>query len=318
MRGHFSPRTPDLPVFGARVLGLFLCVRLTLTYLRHNLPQELLAELYGVWQATVSRVISTYTPLIAACLNGSAPTVEDLDPTAQLIIDGTLLQCWSWKDHSELYSGKHKTTGLNVQVACTLSGHPGLDLRPPGRMHARRSGPAPQRPARRPRHRPARRGVTTQAYWRQGVHRTGHDHPEKKTRKTSPPPRRQGLQPGRQPDPLQDRIESSPTSRPGESCTPATEDHRKPSRKPSPQSSDSYSPTPYAQLAKANPGRVMWDDNGNIGKRYRRQDEIGTPHCVVIDFQTLEDDTVTVRDRDTTEQKRVQVADLLGQPAHAA
>ena len=83
-----------LPVFGARVLGLFLCVRLTLTYLRHNLPQELLAELYGVSQATVSRVISTYTPLIAACLNGSVPTVEDLDPTAQLNIDGTLLQCW--------------------------------------------------------------------------------------------------------------------------------------------------------------------------------------------------------------------------------
>ena len=116
---HASGR---LPVFGARVLGLFLCVRLTLTYLRHNLPQELLAELYGVWQATVSRVISTYTPLIAACLNGSVPTVEDLDPTAQLIIDGTLLQCWSWADHPELYSGKHKTTGLNVQVACTPSG----------------------------------------------------------------------------------------------------------------------------------------------------------------------------------------------------
>ena len=66
----------------------------------------------------------------------------------------------------------------------------------------------------------------------------------------------------------------------------------------------------YAQLAKANPGRVMWDDNGNIGKRYRRQDEIGTPHCVVIDFQTLEDGTVTVRERDTTEQRRVKVSDL--------
>lgn len=67
----------------------------------------------------------------------------------------------------------------------------------------------------------------------------------------------------------------------------------------------------YAQLAKANPGRVMWDDNGNIGKRYRRQDEIGTPHCVVIDFQTLEDDTVTVRERDTTEQRRVVVDKLV-------
>ena len=66
----------------------------------------------------------------------------------------------------------------------------------------------------------------------------------------------------------------------------------------------------YAELAKANPGRVMWDDNGNIGKRYRRQDEIGTPHCVVIDFQTLEDGTVTVRERDTTGQRRVKVEEL--------
>ena len=66
----------------------------------------------------------------------------------------------------------------------------------------------------------------------------------------------------------------------------------------------------YASLAKANPGRVMWDDNGNIGKRYRRQDEIGTPHCVVIDFQTLEDGTVTVRERDTTEQRRVKIEEL--------
>lgn len=57
-------------------------------------------------------------------------------------------------------------------------------------------------------------------------------------------------------------------------------------------------------------GAVMWDDNGNIGKRYRRQDEIGTPHCVVIDFETLEDGTVTVRDRDTTEQKRVKIEEL--------
>ena len=67
----------------------------------------------------------------------------------------------------------------------------------------------------------------------------------------------------------------------------------------------------YASLSQKNPGRVMWDDNGNIGKRYRRQDEIGTPHCVVIDFQTLEDDTVTVRERDTTEQRRVNIKDLV-------
>ena len=66
----------------------------------------------------------------------------------------------------------------------------------------------------------------------------------------------------------------------------------------------------YTGLSKKNPGRVMWDDNGNIGKRYRRQDEIGTPHCVVVDFQTLEDDTVTIRERDTTEQRRVKIGEL--------
>jgi glycyl-tRNA synthetase len=57
-------------------------------------------------------------------------------------------------------------------------------------------------------------------------------------------------------------------------------------------------------------GNVTWDDNGNIGKRYRRQDEIGTPYCITVDFDTLEDDTVTVRDRDTATQERVAISDL--------
>jgi len=61
---------------------------------------------------------------------------------------------------------------------------------------------------------------------------------------------------------------------------------------------------------KAEFGNVMYDDNGNIGKRYRRQDEIGTPYCVTIDFDTLQDDTVTVRSRDTTEQQRVKSNEL--------
>jgi glycyl-tRNA synthetase len=56
--------------------------------------------------------------------------------------------------------------------------------------------------------------------------------------------------------------------------------------------------------------RVAWDDRGNIGKRYYSQDEIGTPWCVTVDFQTLEDDTVTVRDRDTTKQERVKIEEL--------
>ena len=54
-----------------------------------------------------------------------------------------------------------------------------------------------------------------------------------------------------------------------------------------------------------------WDERGNIGKRYFAQDEIGTPWCVTIDFQTLEDDSVTVRDRDTAKQERVSVDKLV-------
>lgn len=69
----------------------------------------------------------------------------------------------------------------------------------------------------------------------------------------------------------------------------------------------------YKMLAQEMP--CEFDDNGNIGKRYRRQDEIGTPYCVVIDFDTLEDDTVTIRDRDTTEQKRVKISELIASVA---
>jgi glycyl-tRNA synthetase len=66
----------------------------------------------------------------------------------------------------------------------------------------------------------------------------------------------------------------------------------------------------YDQLRKDH--RIVWDDRGNIGKRYLSQDEIGTPWCITIDYQTMEDDTVTIRNRDTTEQKRVTVDELEG------
>jgi len=55
---------------------------------------------------------------------------------------------------------------------------------------------------------------------------------------------------------------------------------------------------------------VEFDDSGNIGKRYRRHDEIGTPYCITVDYDSLEDNTVTVRDRDTMEQERVKVEEL--------
>ena len=53
-----------------------------------------------------------------------------------------------------------------------------------------------------------------------------------------------------------------------------------------------------------------YDERGSIGKRYRREDEIGTPFCLTIDFDTLEDDTVTLRDRDTMEQIRIKISEV--------
>ncbi len=65
----------------------------------------------------------------------------------------------------------------------------------------------------------------------------------------------------------------------------------------------------FAMLAKE--FRVDYDETGSIGKRYRRQDEIGTPYCVTVDFETLEEGTVTIRERDTMEQIRVPLEGLV-------
>jgi hypothetical protein len=105
-----------------RILGLFKSVQVTLTYMRRNRVQQDLAETFGVSQPTISRAITAITPLIEAVLVEVVPTADDLDPNGSYIVDGTLLPCWSWADFPELYSGKHKTTGLNVQVASTLGG----------------------------------------------------------------------------------------------------------------------------------------------------------------------------------------------------
>ncbi len=68
----------------------------------------------------------------------------------------------------------------------------------------------------------------------------------------------------------------------------------------------------YKQLQQNISGKILWDARGNIGKRYLAQDEVGTPFCITVDFQSLEDQTVTIRHRDTTEQERVSVDQLAG------
>ena len=113
--GHENPPWPP-------ILGLWNSVVVALTYMRRNRVQAEIAETYGVSQPTISRAVTTVTPLINQVLTRFVPTAEELDDRQQYIVDGTLLPCWSWASHPELYSGKHKTTGMNVQIACTLNG----------------------------------------------------------------------------------------------------------------------------------------------------------------------------------------------------
>ena len=104
------------------ILGLFRSVTVALTYMRRNRVQAELAETCGVSQPTISHAITGVTPLLGKVLKEYVPAADDLDGRTQYIVDGTLLPCWSWASHPELYSGKHKTTSMNVQVACTLDG----------------------------------------------------------------------------------------------------------------------------------------------------------------------------------------------------
>lgn len=104
------------------ILGLFKSVTAALAYMRHNRTQSEIGESLGVSQSTISRAISAITPLLSKALADYVPAADDLDGDTQYIVDGTLLPCWSWAAYPELYSGKHKTTGMNVQVACTIYG----------------------------------------------------------------------------------------------------------------------------------------------------------------------------------------------------
>jgi hypothetical protein len=115
---ELSPRMRRWPP----ILGLRNALTVTLTYLRRNRVQAEIAENYGVSQPTISRAISAITPLLVQALLDYVPTADELDVGTCYIVDGTLLPCWSWRAHPELYSGKRKTTGMNVQVACTITG----------------------------------------------------------------------------------------------------------------------------------------------------------------------------------------------------
>jgi len=80
------------------------------------------AGITGLCARIEARAISAIIPLLVQALLGYVPTAGELDVGTCYIVDGALLPCWSWRVHPELYSGKRKTTGMNVQVARTITG----------------------------------------------------------------------------------------------------------------------------------------------------------------------------------------------------
>jgi hypothetical protein len=103
-------------------LGLWNSVVVALTYLRRNRIQAELGESYGVSQPSISRAVTGLTPVLGHVLQSFIPTADDVALDESVLLDGTLCPVWSWKKHPELYSGKHKTTGWNVQVVTDLDG----------------------------------------------------------------------------------------------------------------------------------------------------------------------------------------------------
>ena len=118
------------------VLGLYGSVIVTLTALRRNRRQVELAEEHGVSQPTISRAIAAITSLIAAATKSEVPVAEELSADVTHLVDGILLPCWSWSGRKDLYSGKHRTTGMNLQIASDIYGNLAWVSDPlPGSVH---------------------------------------------------------------------------------------------------------------------------------------------------------------------------------------
>jgi hypothetical protein len=105
------------------VLGLFNSVTIVVALLRENLTQSCAGAFFGVSQSTVSRRWDLLRPLIEPALAEFVPTPAEVAGTSTVLVDGTLIPTWDWKDRDDLYSGKHADHGFNLQVAGLWSGH---------------------------------------------------------------------------------------------------------------------------------------------------------------------------------------------------
>jgi DDE superfamily endonuclease/Helix-turn-helix of DDE superfamily endonuclease len=103
-------------------MTLAKALKVTLMYVKNNLTQDVIAELCGVSQPTISRVITELEAPIAAVLDEFVPDPTTTGAGRVLVVDGSLHPCWSWQDHRQLYSGKHHTSGHNHQYVVDLTG----------------------------------------------------------------------------------------------------------------------------------------------------------------------------------------------------
>jgi hypothetical protein len=119
------PTPWDRPTGRRRALALVFAVEATVIYLRRNHVQDVIGEIYDVSQSTISRTIAALTPLVRAATATEIPTRERVQERITgrvVLLDGSLAPVWSWTGHRELWSGKHKTTGLNFQVVVDAFG----------------------------------------------------------------------------------------------------------------------------------------------------------------------------------------------------
>ena len=117
-------------------LGLRNALKAVLIYMRHNIPQAVIGEQLGVSQPAISRTIGAMTDAIVRALKDLLLTAEEVPEGCDYVVDGTLFPCWSWRNHRELWSGKHGTTGMNVQILVLPSGRLVWASDPyPGSMH---------------------------------------------------------------------------------------------------------------------------------------------------------------------------------------
>ncbi|WP_189971913.1 transposase family protein [Streptomyces violascens] len=116
---------PDPPVVPGRMwsLGLYKSVELVLFLVRQNPVQEVAAELFGVNQATASRRWNTLLLVVEKVLAGHVPDPAEASASRIALIDGTLVTTWDWaSEGTRIFSGKHRDTGFNLQIAATLAG----------------------------------------------------------------------------------------------------------------------------------------------------------------------------------------------------